>query len=75
MSGQGTVREGGSYVGDGDGSGRRYVIWHTAGETLVFDRRINCPADVGDEALPELLRRLREAGVPETDAYPGRPCA
>ncbi|WP_306338439.1 hypothetical protein [Streptomyces sp. KL118A] len=75
MSEPGSGREGDAYVRDGYGSGWRYVLWNTAGETLVFDRRINCPADVGDEALPEVLRRMREAGVPETDAYPGRPCA
>ncbi|GAA3783544.1 hypothetical protein GCM10023083_19500 [Streptomyces phyllanthi] len=54
----------------------RWVLWNTAGETLLFDRETNCPADIGDEtALPEVLRRMREAGVPETDDYPGRPCA
>ncbi|WP_329549437.1 hypothetical protein OG548_41875 [Streptomyces sp. NBC_01356] len=54
----------------------RWVLWNTAGETLVFDREINCPVDIGVEpVLHEVLRRMREAGVPETDDYPGRPCA
>jgi hypothetical protein len=53
----------------------RWVIWTTAGESLVFDRKINCPVDVDDEtALHEVLRNMREAGVPETHDYPGRPC-
>lgn len=54
----------------------RWVLWNTAGETLVFDREINCPVDIdGEPVLHEVLRRMREAGVPETDDYPGRPCA
>jgi hypothetical protein len=43
---------------------------------MVFDRDVNCPVDIDDEAvLCEVLRRMRAAGVPESDGYPGRPCA
>lgn len=53
----------------------RWVIWTTPGETMVFDRRINCPEFIEDEAtLYEVLRRMRDAGVPESDDYPGRSC-
>ncbi|MFE9536536.1 hypothetical protein [Streptomyces sp. NPDC006691] len=57
----------------------RWVIWHRGGaESLVFDRESNMPLDVEldvDEAtLGEVIRRMRAAGAPETDAYPGRPC-
>lgn len=54
----------------------RWVIWSASEETMVFDTEINCPEYVDDEAtLHEVLRRMREAGVPESDDYPGRPCA
>lgn len=55
----------------------QWVIWHTAQETMVFDREINCPVDVDveDAAWREVLRNMREAGVPESDEYPGRPCS
>jgi hypothetical protein len=54
----------------------RWVIWHAgAGESLVFDLEFNMPFDVDDAVLGEVLRRMREAGTPETDVYPGRPCA
>ncbi|MFJ3583259.1 hypothetical protein ACIPPS_13645 [Streptomyces sp. NPDC090127] len=60
-------------VPEGDVS--RWVIWHAAeGEDIVFDREFNIPADVEDAALAEVLHRMREAGVPESDDYPGRPC-
>ncbi|MGW1865936.1 hypothetical protein ACWCPS_10260 [Streptomyces mauvecolor] len=53
----------------------RWVIWHVGtGESLVFDRELNIPCDVDDVVLGEVIRRMREAGAPETDAYPGRPC-
>ncbi|MFB7943082.1 hypothetical protein ACFWIN_38180 [Streptomyces sp. NPDC127049] len=53
----------------------RWVIWHTgADETMVFDRHANLPVDVDDRLLPEVLRRMRTAGAPETDDYPGGPC-
>ncbi|MEU6166974.1 hypothetical protein [Streptomyces tanashiensis] len=53
----------------------RWVIWKLgAGESLAFDREFNVPYDVDDALLGEVLRRLREAGIPESDAYPGRPC-
>lgn len=57
---------------------RRWVIWgtDTPGDVMVFDRDVNCPVDIDDEAvLCEVLRRMRAAGVPESDGYPGRPCA
>ncbi|WP_434587421.1 hypothetical protein [Streptomyces sp. A5-4] len=54
---------------------RQWVIWNTAGETMIFDREINCPVDVGDGTQREVLRKMREAGVPESDDYPGRPCS
>ncbi|MFI1415242.1 hypothetical protein ACH4Y0_35730 [Streptomyces sp. NPDC020707] len=48
----------------------------TAGDVLVFDRDTNCPVDIDDgPTRGEVLRRMREAGVPEGDEYPGRPCA
>lgn len=54
----------------------RWVIWHTATETMVFDRDINGPLSVDDEAdLRAVLRRMRAAGVPESLDYPGRPCS
>ncbi|MCX5386282.1 hypothetical protein [Streptomyces sp. NBC_00083] len=55
-------------------------------ESVVFDRELNIPFDIADIAdasgagdvddvvLGEVIRRMREAGAPETDAYPGRPC-
>ncbi|MFD9613519.1 hypothetical protein ACFWWS_29605 [Streptomyces sp. NPDC059083] len=53
----------------------RWVIWRAGqGDSLVFDREFNVPYDVDDAVLGEVLRRMREAGLPETDAYPGRPC-
>ncbi|MFS8202199.1 hypothetical protein ACLVWQ_26335 [Streptomyces sp. CWNU-52B] len=55
---------------------RRWVLWDTAGDVLVFDRDANCPVDIDDRAVRgEVLRRMRAAGVPESDDYPGRPCA
>lgn len=53
----------------------RWVIWNAPEETMVFDRKINCPVYIDDEAtLGDVLRRMRGAGVPESDDYPGRPC-
>ncbi|GHB53070.1 hypothetical protein GCM10010331_45930 [Streptomyces xanthochromogenes] len=57
----------------------RWVIWHRpGGESLVFDREFNMPLDVDfdldDVVLGEVLGRMRAAGIPETDVYPGRPC-
>ncbi|MFG3497653.1 hypothetical protein [Streptomyces sp. NPDC047928] len=52
----------------------RWVIWHAGEETMVFDTELNGPALVEDHDLGEVLRRMREAGVPESDEYPGRPC-
>ncbi|MFF1489654.1 hypothetical protein ACIGZH_30505 [Streptomyces sp. NPDC058319] len=53
----------------------RWIIWRAdAGETFVFDRHLNIPVDVDDTSLAEVLRRMREAGAPETDSYPGRRC-
>jgi hypothetical protein len=58
-----------------DGFRYRWVIWNTAGETMVFDRETNCPVEIeGATMLRVVLRRMREAGVPESDDYPGRPC-
>ena len=52
------------------------MLWDTGGDTLVFDRDTNSLVDIDDEtARSEVLRRMREAGVPEGDDYPGRPCA
>ncbi|WP_128379318.1 hypothetical protein [Streptomyces cavernae] len=54
----------------------RWVLWHTAGDTLVFDRDTNCPVFIDDEVtLREVVRRMRTAGAPESHDYPGRPCA
>ncbi|GAA4008689.1 hypothetical protein OG252_08360 [Streptomyces sp. NBC_01352] len=76
MSGKTAPVESYAHLWEDDGHRHRWVIWNTAGETLVFDRDINCPVDGGDETVqPEVLRRMREAGVPETDEYPGGPCA
>ncbi|MER6999752.1 hypothetical protein [Streptomyces sp. NPDC000410] len=53
----------------------RWAIWNTVDGTMVFDRQINCPVGIDDEAtLREIVSRMREAGVPESDDYPGRPC-
>ncbi|MEU4269112.1 hypothetical protein [Streptomyces sp. NPDC026092] len=53
----------------------RWVIWHAAdGEDIVFDRELNIPAEVEDAELAEVVSRMRRAGVPESDDYPGRPC-
>jgi hypothetical protein len=52
----------------------RWVIWTTAEETMVFDKQINCPEDLDEPTLSQVVRRMREAGVPETDEYPGRSC-
>ncbi|KOG43623.1 hypothetical protein [Streptomyces resistomycificus] len=54
----------------------RWVIWNTAGGAEVFDRETNCPVPIGDETVRRVvLDRMRAAGVPESDDYPGRPCA
>lgn len=66
-----------AYLWRGSTSPHRWVIWTTDGETMVFDRKINCPVDVdmdGEATLREVLRRMCAAGVPVTDEYPGRPC-
>ncbi|MFD7325303.1 hypothetical protein ACFV9D_30105 [Streptomyces sp. NPDC059875] len=53
----------------------RWVVWRASeGEVVVFDREFNIPVDVGGAALEEVVRRMREAGAPESDDYPGRPC-
>lgn len=53
----------------------RWVLWHSAGETMVFDRETNCPVFIDDGAtLDEVLHRMRAAGAPESEEYPGRPC-
>ncbi|MCT4351672.1 hypothetical protein M5362_00810 [Streptomyces sp. Je 1-79] len=53
----------------------RWVVWHASeGEVMVFDRELNIPADVDDASLAEVVRRMRAAGAPESDDYPGRPC-
>lgn len=65
-----------AYLWQDDVERQRWVIWHTAGPDIIFDRETNCPVDIDDEAvLHEVLRRMREAGVPESDDYPGGPCA
>ncbi|MER5897877.1 hypothetical protein [Streptomyces sp. NPDC001876] len=53
----------------------RWVIWNTDGTSMVFDRELNMPAEVADSDLREVLRRMRAAGAPEDDEYPGRACA
>ncbi|MGW1933138.1 hypothetical protein [Streptomyces sp. NPDC001919] len=50
------------------------MIWAPEPDTMVFDRELNLPVDIDDHVLDEVLRRMRAAGVPESDAYPGRPC-
>ncbi|MEV6246105.1 hypothetical protein AB0M38_07860 [Streptomyces sp. NPDC051742] len=52
----------------------RWVIWHPDADTMVFDTESNVPVDVDDASLDEVLRRMREAGVPESADYPGRAC-
>ncbi|MCX4985270.1 hypothetical protein [Streptomyces sp. NBC_00572] len=52
----------------------RWVIWHPDADTMVFDRELNLPVHVDDASLDEVLRRMREAGVPESEEYPGRAC-
>lgn len=64
-----------AYLWRGSSAPHRWVIWATAGETMVFDRKINCPVDVADGAtLSAVLRRMRAEGVPVADEYPGRAC-
>ncbi|MER5213895.1 hypothetical protein ABT063_25810 [Streptomyces sp. NPDC002838] len=54
----------------------RWVIWNTAAGAEVFDRETNCPLPIDDEEIRrEVLSRMRAAGVPEGDDYPGHPCA
>ncbi|MFD3309052.1 hypothetical protein [Streptomyces sp. NPDC058694] len=54
----------------------RWVLWDTAGDILVFDRDANGLVDIDDEGVRhEVVRRMRAAGVPESDDYPGRPCS
>ncbi|MCX5001324.1 hypothetical protein OHB05_01600 [Streptomyces sp. NBC_00638] len=54
----------------------RWVIWNSPTEVMVFDRDINGPVPMEDErTLREVLRRMREAGVPESDDYPGLRCS
>ncbi|MEU7576511.1 hypothetical protein AB0B50_02765 [Streptomyces sp. NPDC041068] len=54
----------------------RWAIWLVESEAVVFDRDINCPVPIGDGAtFAEVLRRMRAAGVPDCDEYPGRPCS
>lgn len=54
----------------------RWVIWNSPAGVTVFDRDINGPLLLDDEsALDEVLIRMREAGVPESDDYPGLPCS
>ncbi|MER5966000.1 hypothetical protein [Streptomyces sp. NPDC002057] len=59
---------------DAPASPPRWVIWHPDTDTMVFDRELNLPVHVDDASLDEVLRRMREAGVPESDEYPGRAC-
>ncbi|MFG2620765.1 hypothetical protein ACGFXC_24445 [Streptomyces sp. NPDC048507] len=75
MSTRTTVLERFAPLWEASDSMPRWVIWHTGdGEPLVFDREFNMPFDVDDAALAEVLRRMREAGIPESADYPGRPC-
>ncbi|MFJ5778930.1 hypothetical protein [Streptomyces sp. NPDC093094] len=53
----------------------RWVLWNAQPDTMVFDMELNIPACVDDTLRPEVLRRMRAAGVPETDDYPGRRCS
>lgn len=65
-----------SHLWQDDEQRPRWVIWNTAADTLVFDRETNCPVYIDDEAAQqEVLSRMRAAGVPESDDYPGHPCA
>ncbi|MFD3545598.1 hypothetical protein ACFWUW_08240 [Streptomyces sp. NPDC058655] len=65
-----------AYLWQESGYPSRWVIWDLAEEAMVFDREINCPVHIDDgAALAEVLRRMREAGVPESRDYPGRPCS
>lgn len=76
MSGRAQVTEEYGHFWRDDEGRSRWVIWNRAAETMVFDTETNCPAEIEDPAaLPEILRRMRAAGVPESDEYPGRPCA
>ncbi|MET8860311.1 hypothetical protein [Streptomyces sp. NPDC004579] len=54
----------------------RWVIWNAPTGVMVFDRDTNGPLLLDDEtALEEVLSGMREAGVPESDDYPGHPCS
>ncbi|MCX4903576.1 hypothetical protein [Streptomyces sp. NBC_00878] len=65
-----------AYLWQGSPYPHRWVLWDTVGDILVFDRDTNCLVDIDDDTVrDEVVRRMREAGVPESDDYPGRPCA
>ncbi|MHC0430300.1 hypothetical protein ACX6XY_08930 [Streptomyces sp. O3] len=67
--------EGYAHLWQSPGAARhRWVLWDAPEGTLVFDQEINCPESIDEPALGDVVRRMRAAGVPETDAYPGRPC-
>ncbi|WP_175410491.1 hypothetical protein [Streptomyces sp. TRM64462] len=63
-----------AHLWEGSQAPHRWVLWNTEGRTVVFDRTLNMPADVDDGDLEAVVGRMREAGVPEGDEYPGRPC-
>ncbi|MFD5429522.1 hypothetical protein [Streptomyces sp. NPDC127084] len=75
MSGQMNVLARFSMLWEAPTTPPRWVIWHAGpGEDIVFDRQFNIPVYVDDTVLGEVLHRMRAAGAPESDSYPGRPC-
>ncbi|MFI8370727.1 hypothetical protein [Streptomyces sp. NPDC085466] len=75
MSGPGSAPDRFAALWQAPATPPRWVIWRMGGdESMVFDRESNLPVDVDDRFLPDVLRRMRTAGAPETDDYPGGPC-
>ncbi|MEV7723406.1 hypothetical protein AB0P15_01575 [Streptomyces sp. NPDC087917] len=75
VRGRMNILEGLSPLWEAPATPPRWVIWHAGpDDPLVFDREFNIPCDVDDAVLPEVLHRMREAGAPEGDSYPGRAC-
>ncbi|MFE9443591.1 hypothetical protein ACFYO2_32480 [Streptomyces sp. NPDC006602] len=64
-----------AYLWTDDERQLQWVIWNSAAGAEVFDRETNCPLPIdGEEVRRAVLSRMRAAGVPESDEYPGRPC-
>jgi hypothetical protein len=54
---------------------RRWVIWRDGSSPVVFDRHLNRPLDLDEHVRREVVHRMRQADIDETDSYPGRACS